>query len=203
MKRLLTTTALGMLLATAPAMAQTSTDTQSPASPPVEQSQPDSSAPSPMTPPAATAPDIGTSGMSSDTAKPDMAQSDTGVTLAEETLASNLIGLTVKNAEGESVGEINDIVLSQDGNAKAALVGVGGFLGLGAKNVAIEFSELDLTRDENNNMVATIAMSAESLQAMPAYKQPGQATDSSGASGAMKTQERAPAGESPTPAPRQ
>lgn len=83
--------------------------------------------------------------------------------------ASELIGATVENARGENVGEINDIILGQDGNANAALIGVGGFLGLGEKNVAVQFSELNIS-EKNGDLAVSIAMSAEALEAMPAYK---------------------------------
>lgn len=59
-------------------------------------------------------------------------------------MASDLRGTRVYGANDENVGEIDDIVLTTDGKIAAAVVGVGGFLGLGEKNVAIPFSELEI-----------------------------------------------------------
>lgn len=59
-------------------------------------------------------------------------------------MASELRGTRVYGANDENVGEIDDLVLTTDGEIAAAVVGVGGFLGLGEKNVAIPFSELEI-----------------------------------------------------------
>jgi sporulation protein YlmC with PRC-barrel domain len=54
--------------------------------------------------------------------------------------ASKLIGTNVVNTANETVGEINDIILSKDGKAAALIVGVGGFLGIRERDVAVNFS---------------------------------------------------------------
>lgn len=195
MKRLLATTALGMLLVASPALAQTSQDTPSPPTPQVEQNQPDSSTPSTM-PPATEAP--GAAG-SDDMTKSDTAQAEKASPLDKDTLASKMLGVAVENASGETIGEINDILLGQDGTVKSALVGVGGFLGMGQKNVAIDFSELNIKRDDGNNLAVTVSMSAESLEAMPAYKEPGAASENETSSTSqMKGEEPPRTGSSPT-----
>lgn len=207
MKRLLTTTALGLLIAAGPALAQTSQQAPSPASPPAQQNQPDTGSPAapsaPESPGASGGQQPGADSSQPGASSPDTAQSDAASPLTEETLASNLIGVAVENASGETIGEITDIVLAQDGSVKAALIGVGGFLGMGAKNVSVDFSELNVKRDDANNMTVTVAMSSESLEAMPAYQEKGTASEAGGTetSGtSTKTEERAPgAGTSPTP----
>jgi hypothetical protein len=57
-------------------------------------------------------------------------------------LASNLIGGSVYNGTGpeaENIGKITDIVISDDGRVEAIVVGVGGFLGIGQKEVALRY----------------------------------------------------------------
>lgn len=61
--------------------------------------------------------------------------------------ASKLIGTNVTNAVNESVGELDDIVLGKDGNA--VIVSVGGFLGIGEREVAISPTGLKFARDSN------------------------------------------------------
>ncbi len=74
------------------------------------------------------------------------ASDDTGVyefelhTLAPDTttgiLATNMVGkpvVTSRNAEGEEIGDINDVVFGRDGSVHAVIVGVGGFLGIGER----------------------------------------------------------------------
>ena len=85
-------------------------------------------------------------------------------------LASQLIGKSVVNAENESVGAINDLVTDSDGKLIAALIGVGGFLGLGEKDVAVSFEDLKLARDENNDITAMLNTSKDALAQAPDYK---------------------------------
>jgi len=63
-------------------------------------------------------------------------------------LASSLMGRNVQNAKGEKLGDINNIVLDQNGSVVAVLIGVGGFLGLGGKDVAVEYSALEFKKRE-------------------------------------------------------
>ena len=50
---------------------------------------------------------------------------------ADEVRASKLIGTTVVNAANETVGDVNEVVLTKDGRIAAVILGVGGFLGMG------------------------------------------------------------------------
>ena len=59
-------------------------------------------------------------------------------------LASNLIGQAVYNCQDETIGDINDLVTDEGGKVVAVLVGNGGFLGLGEKDVAIGFEDLKI-----------------------------------------------------------
>lgn len=57
---------------------------------------------------------------------------------------TDLEGKAVYGAENESIGEISDVLVSQDGSINAVIIGVGGFLGIGEKNVAVDMSALQL-----------------------------------------------------------
>jgi hypothetical protein len=85
-------------------------------------------------------------------------------------LASKLIGKSVVNAENESVGEINDLLTDSNGKIIAALIGVGGFLGLGEKDVAVSFDDLKLVRDENNTVTAMLNTTKDALAQAPDFK---------------------------------
>jgi sporulation protein YlmC with PRC-barrel domain len=56
--------------------------------------------------------------------------------------ASKVVGLNVYNEQNENVGSINDLLMDKSGNVKAAVISVGGFLGLGSRYVAIAFDKL-------------------------------------------------------------
>jgi sporulation protein YlmC with PRC-barrel domain len=56
--------------------------------------------------------------------------------------ASKLIGTRVVGINNESIGEINDVLMDQTGRAHAVIIGVGGFLGIGEKDVAVPMTAL-------------------------------------------------------------
>lgn len=87
------------------------------------------------------------------TTEPSTATADQGgfVTYQEGTqmLASGLMGANVMGADNENIGTVDDLLLSDNGQVEAVIVGVGGFLGVGTKNVAIAVDQLDFAMTEN------------------------------------------------------
>jgi sporulation protein YlmC with PRC-barrel domain len=53
--------------------------------------------------------------------------------------APKLVGVDVYGADNKKVGTIKDVLMNHDGSAEAVVIGVGGFLGIGAKDVAVPF----------------------------------------------------------------
>lgn len=104
-----------------------------------------------------------------------------------DVLASSLIGMRVYAVQADvdatkaypaeartewgDVGEVNDVVLDWNGGVKAVVLGVGGFLGVGEKNVAIEMSSLRKVRESNdaNDWFLVVNSSKELLTNAPAY----------------------------------
>jgi putative membrane protein len=62
--------------------------------------------------------------------------------------AEALIGRTVENENGDNLGEINNVIINEKGDVVAVVIGVGGFLGIGEKNVGVPFDELDFKTAE-------------------------------------------------------
>ena len=61
-----------------------------------------------------------------------------------------VIGARVVSPAGERIGTIEDLILDmEDGTVSAAVVSVGGILGFGAKNIAVDWTELDINYDGN------------------------------------------------------
>lgn len=89
---------------------------------------------------------------------------------ADEWRSSKLVGLTVYNKANEKVGDINDLILGPDGKIANAVIGVGGFLGMGEKLVAVAFSDLQLNRDADGSMRVTINSTKEALESAPDFK---------------------------------
>jgi hypothetical protein len=55
---------------------------------------------------------------------------------------SKVVGLYVYNDNNENIGSINDLLMDKSGNIKAAVIGVGGFLGVGEHLVAVAFDKI-------------------------------------------------------------
>ena len=89
---------------------------------------------------------------------------------SSDLLASNLIGQSVYNSQDETVGDINDLVTDQSGKVIAVLVGTGGFLGIGEKDVALSFNDLRFSQDENGKVKVIANVTKETLASAPDYQ---------------------------------
>jgi hypothetical protein len=172
MKTLLTTTALVALLSAGPALAQSDNEPMTQEPPATQEMAPDAGmtaeppAATGEVAPDATAPEVApdqnltdtetmapetdadTMATDQDAVAPDVASTDEvyiSEQATEEDLASNWIGQSLYNGSDENLGDINDILLDKDGRVRAVIVGVGGFLGIGEKDVAIPFQSLEFT----------------------------------------------------------
>jgi hypothetical protein len=87
-----------------------------------------------------------------------------------ETLASSLIGSPVLNSENQSLGDINDAILDADGRLKAVVVGVGGFLGIGERDVAVPWQAVDVDHEDDGDLALSLAVSREQLEGAPAFE---------------------------------
>ena len=95
-------------------------------------------------------------------------------------LATKLIGATVYNSDAEdaqAIGKVHDLVVADNGGIDAVVVGVGGFLGIGEKNVALNFSSLKWS-DRDGSIVLIATTTKDELQGAPAFDEaalePGQ-----------------------------
>lgn len=80
-----------------------------------------------------------------------------------------LIGAKVKNKSGEIIGDIEDLIVGNDDHVVGVIMGVGGFLGIGEKKVAVKTSVLDLEVTDGKMNVVMPAATKEALTAAPAY----------------------------------
>jgi hypothetical protein len=79
--------------------------------------------------------------------------------------AGDLIGKSIYNTGGESLGEIEDIVVNREDNTVAALVGMGRFLGVDQKQVPVLLRDLEM---QDGKMVPRILTRGD-FQRSPAY----------------------------------
>lgn len=85
--------------------------------------------------------------------------------------ASKLVGATVKNKAGDSIGEISDLLVSPGANITTAIVSVGGVLGIGEKKIAVPYKSFSVSPD---GRTLYLDMTADQLKSMPAYTDDGE-----------------------------
>ncbi|HLI99589.1 MAG TPA: PRC-barrel domain-containing protein [Bradyrhizobium sp.] len=69
--------------------------------------------------------------------------------------ASKVVGLNVYNDNNEKVGSINDLLMDKNGNIKAAVLGVGGFLGVGEHLVAVPLDKIKFVNEPASSTSAS------------------------------------------------
>jgi sporulation protein YlmC with PRC-barrel domain len=122
---------------------------------------------------AVTAPSPSESATKSEMPKVTGAISPTGYATSQAATdwrSSKVVGLNVYNGKQEKIGDINDLIIDATGAVSHAVVGVGGFLGIGEKNVAIPFTSVKMSRDKDGKISAMVESTKEALTAAPAFK---------------------------------
>jgi len=89
--------------------------------------------------------------------------------------ASDIEGAPVFGADEDKIGDVKDLVLDEEGGIKTVVVDVGGFLGIGAKPVALDLDQIRLmtsVEDQNDNTPRLyVDMSKEQLEELPEYQE--------------------------------
>lgn len=86
--------------------------------------------------------------------------------LASGNRSSELVGSSVVSDANDTIGKIDDIIITPDGKAPYAILSVGGFLGMGSRLVAVPYSSLKLS----DNKVTLPGASKDTLTAMPEFR---------------------------------
>ena len=76
-----------------------------------------------------------------------MAPSATSSSFQGNWRASKVVGLSVYNDNNQSIGSINDLLTDRNGSIKAVVLGVGGFLGMGAHLVAVPYDKMKFVNE--------------------------------------------------------
>lgn len=99
----------------------------------------------------------------------------TGITIPPEALANatvmsanDFIGKRVYSTNNEDIGEVNDFIISGNGGVQAVVLGVGGFLGIGEKDVAVNINSLKMVPDGDSTRLVVEA-TKDILNAAPQY----------------------------------
>jgi sporulation protein YlmC with PRC-barrel domain len=83
--------------------------------------------------------------------------------------ASNLIGADVRTSGNEDVGSVSDLIIDERGQVVAIVVGVGGFLGMGEKDVAIGWGNVTRSEKSDKSKIQ-VNVTRDSLMSAPEFK---------------------------------
>jgi len=103
--------------------------------------------------------------------------------------ASKLEGVNVYNNANEKIGDISDVLFDQSGRVEAVVIGVGGFLGLGERNVAVPYDQIRWSNEPIRSVSAKPALSGGGTGArldMPDRSDVTGSTRSTAANAAMR-----------------
>ena len=204
-RTLLATTALAALLAGG-AIAQDAAPAADPAAPATTEAPADPAAPADAAAPSATEATPVESGAMEETDVNEPWDMSAGYVAADtDNLGTRLIGQPVYSSAGddaEEIGNIDDLVFDESGQIKAVVIGVGGFLGIGEKAVAVDFQSLEFTLAADNTERWVLPTTAEALTAAPDFvweeDEPADGDDAAAPADAMAPADPAMAPADPT-----
>lgn len=89
-------------------------------------------------------------------------------TVVDKSAVQSVLGKNVRSAVGEDMGHIVDVVVDAAGAPLAAVIDFGGFLGVGSRKVAVDWSALHFTPGDNPGPV-TLDLTKDQVKAAPEY----------------------------------
>lgn len=87
----------------------------------------------------------------------------------DQWLASQVIGMNVYGPADESLGDVSDVLFDRQGNVIAAVIGVGGFLGIGQKAVAVPITMVEVVRANDTDKLV-LRKTKDELKAAPEFQ---------------------------------
>jgi sporulation protein YlmC with PRC-barrel domain len=103
----------------------------------------------------------------------------------------------VYDPSDNKIGEIMDVLVDREGRATAMIIGVGGFLGMGEKDVAVPFSAVRTTEKSNNKWYLVMNTTKDALKSAKGFKY-----DRNAMTWIPEEQPATTGGQQPAPAPR-
>jgi hypothetical protein len=102
------------------------------------------------------------------------AQNGTAATVLAKNKVQSVLGKNVRSTDGADMGRIVDVIVDRKGEPRAAVIDFGGFLGVGSRKIAVDWSALHFSPDGQPSQI-TLALTKDQVKAAPAYagdKQP-------------------------------
>jgi len=110
--------------------------------------------------------------------------------------AQAILGKSGRSVAGEDMGRLVDVVVDRNGQPRAAVIDFGGFLGVGSRKIAVDWTVLKFLRDDGKQNVITVELTKDQVKAAPEFKE-GSAVVILGALGTGQPAPAVPAGSEP------
>jgi len=85
-------------------------------------------------------------------------------------LSDGFLGTEVQNPAGETIGDVNALVIDRNNEVIGVLLGVGGFLGIGEKTVGVQFDAFSRQSGANGGSALMLDVSKAELDRAPSYE---------------------------------
>jgi sporulation protein YlmC with PRC-barrel domain len=122
------------------------------------------------TPSAAPAPPAGTAPANPPAGNPQPnPQGGTPATVLDDQEVSAILGKSVRSNAGEDMGRIVDVIVSRDGQIRAAIIDFGGFLGIGTRKIAVDWRALNFAPAGKPGAI-TLELTRNQVRLAPEYK---------------------------------
>jgi sporulation protein YlmC with PRC-barrel domain len=124
----------------------------------------------------------------------------------DQWLASKFKGTDVIGADNSKIGDVSDILFDKQGKVDAVIIGVGGFIGIGQKDVALPLTAFQVVPpkspgNDSSSEKLRLSMSKDQLQQMAEFKPMSSSTSTttgSGSTSGTSTRTSPPASSAPT-----
>lgn len=107
------------------------------------------------------------------TKMPSKAEPMTGTFLSVQAsnqwLSTQLVGVAVYDSANEKIGAISNLVIDQSGTIQAIVIGVGGFLGVGTKDIAVSLNKMTIIREDGGDK-AIAQLSKPEIELAPSFQ---------------------------------
>jgi PRC-barrel domain len=95
---------------------------------------------------------------------------EASVTVLGSWQAQGVLGREVRSTADENMGRIVDVIVDRHGQARAAIIDFGGFLGVGSRRIAVDWNALRFRPDSAKRDVITLELTRDQVKAAPEYK---------------------------------
>ena len=82
-----------------------------------------------------------------------------------------ILGKSVRSSAGEDMGRLVDVVVDRAGRPRAAIIDFGGFLGVGSRKIAVDWSVLKFAHDNDKGDVITVQLTRDEVKGAPEFKE--------------------------------